>query len=126
MAETKKKILIIEDDRFIAKMYQTKLDLEGYDVEVAENGVTGVEKTKQFMPDLILLDILMPEMDGFAVLEAIRGDDTISFIPVIIMSNLAKQEHIKKAKTLGVKDYIIKSQYTPLDVVKKIKETIKD
>lgn len=120
----KKKILIIEDDRYIAKMYQTKLSLDGFEVELAENGAAGVEKAKSFLPDIILLDILMPEMDGFQVLESIRGDDTISFVPVIIMSNLAKEEHVKKARVLGVKDYIIKSQITPQEVVQRIKKVM--
>lgn len=120
----KEKILIIEDDRFIAKMYQTKLELEGYDVEVAENGAQGVEKIKSFDPDLVLLDIIMPEMDGFGVLEAIRDDDTINSVRVIVMSNLAQEDHLKRARALGAKDYVVKSQYTPMDVVKKIKEVM--
>ena len=125
MDESKKtKILIIEDDRFIAKMYQTKLSLEGYDVDVAENGQIGVEKIKSFQPDLVLLDIIMPEMDGFGVLEVIREDAAINSTPVIIMSNLAQEDHLKRAKALGAKDYIVKSQYTPLDVVKKIQEVL--
>lgn len=120
----KEKILIIEDDRFIAKMYQTKLSLEGYAVETAENGTQGVEKIKSFSPDLVLLDIIMPEMDGFGVLEAIRDDDTINSTPVVVMSNLAQEDHLKRAKALGAKDYIIKSQLTPMDVVKKIKDVL--
>jgi len=122
--DKKEKILIIEDDRFIAKMYQTKLDLEGYDVEVAENGAQGVEKIKNFSPDLVLLDIIMPEMDGFGVLEAIRDDDAINSTPVVVMSNLAQEDHLKRARALGAKDYIVKSQFTPMDVVKKIKEVL--
>lgn len=120
----KEKILIIEDDRFISKMYQTKLSLEGYTVETAENGALGVEKIKSFQPDMVLLDIIMPEMDGFGVLEAIRDDDSINSTPVVVMSNLAQEDHLKRAKALGAKDYIVKSQLTPMDVVKKIKEIL--
>jgi len=120
MAEGQK-ILIIEDDRFIAKMYQTKLGLEGYEVEVAENGSTGIEKIKSFSPDLVLLDIIMPEVDGFGVLENIRDDENINSTSVIVMSNLSQEDHLKRAKALGAKDYIVKSQLTPMDVVKKIK-----
>ncbi len=122
--DQKEKILIIEDDRFIAKMYQTKLGLEGYTVEVAENGAIGIEKIKSFSPDLVLLDIIMPEVDGFQVLETIRDDPTINSTPVIVMSNLAQEDHLKRARALGAKDYIVKSQLTPADVVKKIKETL--
>lgn len=121
---SKQKILIIEDDRFIAKMYQTKLGLEGFTVEVAENGAQGVEKIKSFGPDLVLLDIIMPEMDGFGVLEAIRDDDSINSTPVMVMSNLAQEDHLKRAKALGAKDYLVKSQLTPMDVVKRIKEMV--
>lgn len=121
---SKEKILIIEDDRFISKMYQTKLSLEGYIVETAENGAQGVEKIKSFQPDIVLLDIIMPEMDGFGVLEAIRDDDTINSTSVVVMSNLAQEDHLKRAKALGAKDYIVKSQLTPMDVVKKIKEIL--
>lgn len=122
--EQKEKILIIEDDRFIAKMYQTKLSLEGYTVDVAENGTVGLDKIKSMSPDLVLLDIIMPEMDGFGVLEAIRDDETVNSTPVIVMSNLGQEDHLKRARALGAKDYIVKSQLTPMDVVKKIKEVL--
>lgn len=120
--EKRGKILIIEDDRFISKMYQTKLDLEGYQVDAAENGMQGLEKAKSFNPNLILLDLLMPELDGFGVLEALRGDESTKNIPVIVMSNLGQEDHVKKAMALGAKTYIVKSQFTPSNVVEKIKE----
>jgi len=122
--DKKVKILIVEDDRFISKMYQTKLELEGYQVEVAENGMEGVEKSKSFLPDVILLDILMPELDGFGVLEAAKKDEMTRNIPIIVMSNLGQEEHVKRALSLGAKNYIVKSQFTPSAVVEKIKETI--
>jgi DNA-binding response OmpR family regulator len=124
-SEKKGKILIIEDDRFISKMYQTKLDLEGYQVEVAENGLIGVEKSKSFAPNMILLDLLMPELDGFGVLEALHGEDSTKDIPVIVMSNLGQEDHVKRAMNLGATTYIVKSQFTPSNVVEKIKEIMK-
>jgi len=124
MAENKGKILIIEDDRYISKMYQLKLSLEGYDVQVAENGRIGVEKTKEFMPDIILLDILMPELDGFEVLSIVKSDDHTKDTPVLIMSNLGQEDHIQKGMALGAIGYIVKSQYTPSKVVETIKDTI--
>jgi DNA-binding response OmpR family regulator len=124
MVESKGKILIIEDDRYISKMYQLKLSLEGYDVQVAENGRQGVDKVKEMMPNIILLDILMPELDGFEVLKIVKGDDATKDIPVLIMSNLGQEDHIEKGMQMGAIGYIVKSQYTPSKVVEKIKETL--
>ncbi|MDD3481147.1 MAG: response regulator [Patescibacteria group bacterium] len=118
------KILIVEDDRYISKMYQLKLSLEGYTVEVAENGREGVDKVKEFMPNIILLDILMPELDGFEVLKIVKGDEKTKNIPVLIMSNLGQEDHVEKGMKLGAVGYIVKSQYTPSKVVEKIKSVL--
>lgn len=125
MAEAKGKILIIEDDRYISKMYQLKLSLEGYVVQVADNGRLGVDKVKEFMPDIILLDILMPELDGFEVLQIIKSDENTKDIPVLIMSNLGQEDHIQKGMEMGAVGYIVKSQFTPSKVVETIKEIIR-
>jgi DNA-binding response OmpR family regulator len=124
MAENASKILIIEDDRYISKMYQLKLSLDGFDVQVAENGRIGLEKAKEFLPDIILTDILMPEMDGFDVISGVKSDETLKNIPVLIMSNLGQEDHIKKGLDKGAIGYIVKSQYTPSKVVEKIKEIL--
>ncbi|MBW6432076.1 response regulator [Patescibacteria group bacterium] len=124
MADAKGKILIIEDDRYISKMYQLKLSLEDYDVQVAENGKQGVDKIKQFMPDIVLLDILMPELDGFEVLKIVKADPVTKEIPVLIMSNLGQEDHVEKGMKLGALGYIVKSQYTPSKVVEKIKSVL--
>jgi len=124
MTDTKGKILIVEDDRYISKMYQLKLSLEGYDVQVAENGKQWVDKVKGFMPDIILLDILMPELDGFEVLKIVKGDEVTKDIPVLIMSNLGQEDHVQKGMQLGAIGYVVKSQYTPSKVVEKIKSVI--
>lgn len=124
MADSKGKILIIEDDRYISKMYQLKLSLEGYDVQVADNGRIGLDKVKEFMPDIILLDILMPELDGFEVLRAVKENGETKNIPVLIMSNLGQEDHIEKGMKMGAIGYIVKSQFTPSKVVEKIKEVL--
>lgn len=124
MAETGAKILIIEDDRYISKMYQLKLSLEGYQVEVADNGRAGVEMVKSFAPNIILLDILMPELDGFEVLKLVKSEEATKSIPVLIMSNLGQEDHIQKGMEMGAIGYIVKSQYTPSKVVEKIKEVL--
>lgn len=123
MAE-QKKILIIEDDRYISKMYQLKLSLEGYSVEVAENGRQGVDKVKEFVPDVILCDILMPELDGFEVIKIVKSEEATKNIPILIMSNLGQEDHIQKGMQLGAVGYIVKSQYTPSKVVDTIKQVL--
>ncbi|MCL4386888.1 MAG: response regulator [Patescibacteria group bacterium] len=120
----KEKILIIEDDRFISKMYQLKLSLDGYSVQVAENGKLGLELSKSFLPDIILLDILMPEMDGFEVLKNLKATANTKDIPVLIMSNLGQEDHIQKGKEMGAVGYIVKTQYTPAKIVEIIKEVL--
>lgn len=118
------KILIIEDDRYISKMYQLKLSLDGFDVQVADNGRIGLEKVKEFKPDIVLTDILMPEVDGFEVIKTIKADADLKTTPILIMSNLGQEDHIQKGLELGALGYIVKSQYTPSKVVEKIKEII--
>lgn len=118
------KILIIEDDRYISKMYQLKLSLDGFDVQVADNGRIGIEKVKEFKPDIVLTDILMPELDGFEVIKMIKADDELKTTPILIMSNLGQEDHIQKGLELGALGYIVKSQYTPSKVVEKIKEIL--
>jgi len=118
------KILIIEDDRYISKMYQLKLSLDGFDVQVADNGRIGLEKVTEFKPDIILTDILMPELDGFEVIKSIKSDPDQKTIPILIMSNLGQEDHIQKGLELGALGYIVKSQYTPSKVVDKIKEIL--
>lgn len=124
MADKKERILIIEDDPYINKMYQLKLGLEGYEVEVAENGRVGVEKVKSFKPDIVLLDILMPEIDGFEVLKTLKEDSETKKIPVLIMSNLGREDHIQRGREMGAIGYIVKTQYTPTQVVETIKEAL--
>lgn len=124
MEETPPKVLIIEDDRYISKMYQLKLSLDGMNVQTAENGRTGMEKLKEFRPDIVLLDILMPELDGFELLKMVKGDAEIADIPILILSNLGSEDHIQKGLSLGAAGYIVKSQYTPSKVVEKIKDTL--
>lgn len=120
----KKRILIVEDDPYICKMYQLKLDLQGFEVDIASNGKIGVEKVTEKKPDLILLDILMPEMDGFEVLKVLKSNSQTKDIPVLVLSNLGQDERIRKAMELGAASYIVKTQFTPAQVVQKINETL--
>jgi DNA-binding response OmpR family regulator len=117
-----KKIMIVEDDAFVMDIYQTKLSQEGFEVIGAINGLEAVKKLKgrEVEPDIILLDIVMPYMDGLEVLKEIRDDEELRKIPVILLTNLSQKEEIDKGIELGAKDYLIKSHFTPSEVLAKV------
>lgn len=121
----KKNILLVEDDEFLAELYATKLDLEAYEVTLASDGEKGLKMIKENPPDLILLDIILPKMDGFEVLKAIKADKKLKNIPVILLTNLSQKDEVKKGLELGANDYLIKAHFMPSEVVKKIKQSIR-
>jgi len=110
------KIAIIEDDLAIAQMYRLKFEAEGYHVEIAENGRLGLALAQQMKPDLILLDLMMPEMNGDEMLEKMRATDWGKNTPVIILTNVGEQEAPDKLKSLHVRAYIVKAEMTPKQV----------
>ena len=114
------KILIVEDDPFLLSMYVTKLELANYGVLQASDGALGLETAKKDKPALILLDILLPEMDGFEVLTALKQDERLKDTPVILLTNLGQKEDIEKGLELGAVDYLIKAHFTPQEVMQKI------
>jgi two-component system alkaline phosphatase synthesis response regulator PhoP len=116
-----KKILLIEDDEQIRSMYQVAFEAQGFSCQTAGDGAKGLEMVKNDKPDLILLDIMMPNVDGMTVLSDLKKDPELSMIPVIMLSNLSIQEGIDKAMALGAKDYINKSLVKPREVVEKVK-----
>lgn len=124
MIRTKPLVLIIEDEELISQMYTMKLNRDGYDCETAQNGKFGVDKAKKLLPDIILCDVMMPEVDGLTALEKIKKDDKTKHIPIVLLSNLAESEYVDKALELGAVSYMVKSQVTPSDVVKKVKEIL--
>lgn len=113
-----KRILIAEDDQFLNKMYRLNLEQEGWDVEIVNNGKKAIEAIEKDAPDVLLLDLLMPKVDGFAVLEHIRIKK--HKFPVIIMSNLSQEIDQTKCKELGAKDYFVKSDMDLEELSKKI------
>jgi CheY-like chemotaxis protein len=123
--QKKKKIMIVEDDSFVMDIYQTKLSQEGYEVLPAENGAEAIKKLEKEIPDLILLDIIMPYIDGLQVLRKIKADEKLKDIPVILLTNLSQKENINEGLGLGADDYLIKSHFTPSEVLEKIKKYIK-
>lgn len=119
------KIAIIEDDIIISQMYRMKLESDGFEVQLASSGERGIALVETFVPDMILLDLQMPGMDGVATLKEIRAHDWGKNIPVIILTNLGEEESPDGIEALGVSSYIIKANMTPKEVVKRVKETLK-
>ncbi|MCD6270495.1 response regulator [bacterium] len=119
------KILLVEDDDFLRELIVKKLNQENYEVSEAVDGEEAVKKVKEIVPDLVLLDLILPGMDGFKVLSQIKEDSALTHIPVIILSNLGQREDVEKALKLGAADYMIKAHFTPNEIIKKIKNLIR-
>lgn len=119
-----KKILIVEDDTFLQGLAATKLSREGYEVVTASNGDDAVRKLETETLDFVLLDLVLPGVDGFGILEKIRGNDKTKSLPVIIFSNLAEDKDIKHAKELGANEFMIKSNFTLDELAEKIAQLI--
>jgi DNA-binding response OmpR family regulator len=118
------KIGIVEDDQAIAQMYRLKFETEGYEVQVAENGVMGLEMILAFKPDIILLDIMMPEMTGDEMLTKLRSLEHGKNIKVIILTNMGEQEAPDSLRKLEVSAFIVKAEMTPRQVAELVKETL--
>ncbi len=115
-----KKILIIEDEEILLELLQKKLIKEGYEVSIGKNGVEGLEKVKEEIPDLILLDIIMPKMGGFEVMKELQKSDKFSKIPIIIISNSGQPIELDLAQKLGARDWLIKTDFDPQEVIDKV------
>lgn len=118
------KILLAEDDKFLATAMSDKLTREGFEVLHATNGVQALELAKSGDPDLVLLDLIMPQKTGFEVLAELKLDAKLKKIPVIILSNLGQESDMEKAKSLGAVDYLVKSDVQMKEVVEKIKQVL--
>lgn len=117
-------VLLMEDDPLLHKMYQTKLVSEGYDVLVAQDGEEGLTLALSKKPQCIVLDVMVPKKSGLEVLEALSKDETGKTIPVIMLTNLSREEERQKALSLGAKAYLIKAETTPKQVVEMIKKVL--
>lgn len=120
----KKKVLIVEDDNFVAEVYSTKLLEMGHEVTIAQNGEEGLKLIGESAPDLILLDIIMPVMGGIEMLEELKKKEEWKKIPVILLTNVGEKDSIQKVQNLGVQDYLIKSHFTPAEVIEKIEAVL--
>ena len=118
------KIAIIEDDPTISQMYRMKFEADGFDVRMANNGKIGTELVASFNPDIVLLDLQMPEMDGLEALRNIRAQKAHKTTPVIILTNLGEEEAPSEMRALGIHSYIVKANYTPREVVAHVKEAL--
>ena len=119
------KIAIVEDDQAISQMYRIKFEAEGYAVETAENGKLGLEMVEKIKPDIVLLDLMMPEMNGDEMLEKMRQTEWGKHIKVIILTNVGEQEAPEALKHLDVSAFIVKADMTPKQVAELVKEQIK-
>jgi DNA-binding response OmpR family regulator len=120
------KILLIEDDPFLLSMYSTKFSMEKFHVISADDGEKGLKVSKETDPDIILLDILMPKMNGFEVLEELKKDKKTANIPVILLTNLNQKDEIERGMSMGADDYLIKAHFMPSEVVEKIKKVLEN
>ena len=119
-------VLFIEDDPTVAQMYKLKLELDGYHVTMAKDGEEGLKSATDEPPDIIFLDIRLPKMDGFAVLEGLRGSERTKNIPVVILSNYGERELVERGLKLGALEYLIKSQTTPANLSRGVEGWLKE
>lgn len=119
------RVLFVEDDASVAQMYRLKLELDGYIVDVAGDGLIALEKARQQGPDIIFLDIRLPKLDGLGVLEALRADPVTARIPVVILSNWNEKELVERGIQLGALDHMIKSQTTPARLSSRLRDWLK-
>src|SRR4030042_1150998 len=124
MPKCKPKILIIEEDRFLRKIYKNKFTRAGFEFREAISGDEGLNKVYSEKPDLVLLDLMLPKKSGFDVLVELKRDKSTKKIPVIILSNLAQEEDIKRVLSLGARDYLIKTEVSLSDVIDRVKECL--
>ena len=118
------KIAIVEDDPVISQMYRMKFEADGFDVQLANDGHKGVALVEHFSPDILLLDLQMPEMGGHEALAAIRKQPWGKDLPVIILTNLGEEEAPKNIRSLGIHSYIVKAELTPRQVVQRVKDAL--
>jgi len=119
-----KKILLVEDENVVINILKKKFVEEGYDISMARNGIEGLEKMREIKPDLILLDIVMPKMNGFEVMEEMQKDSELKKIPVIVISNSGQPVELDKAIKLGAKDWFIKTEFDPREIIDKVLKLI--
>jgi len=122
--EKKAFVLLVEDDKFLRELLVRKLEAVGFKVSTAVDGREALKKVKEELPELVLLDLVLPGVDGFDILKQIKEDSETSKIPVIILSNLGQREEVEKGLKLGADDYLIKAHFTPDEIISKISSVL--
>lgn len=117
-------LLLIEDDAFLASMYKTKFEQQGFKVMMADNGEDGLVDARRKKPDVIVLELLLPRVDGFTVLTELKRDRATASIPVILLTNLGQKEDVQKGLGLGAADYLIKTHFKPSETVAAVKRVL--
>lgn len=125
MMNAKPKILFIDDDDFLRKIYKSELSDQGYEVVLAANGEEGIALAKAQIPDLIILDMIMPQKNGFEVLDALKKDEACKNIPIIILSNLGQEKDVARGLSMGAQEYLIKDKMSMEEVVAKLQKYLK-
>ncbi|OGI25181.1 MAG: hypothetical protein A3J76_03220 [Candidatus Moranbacteria bacterium RBG_13_45_13] len=123
--QTKKKILIVEDDKSLQNALVEMISQEGFDSESASDGEEALVKVRSYLPDLVLLDIILPKKNGYEVLEEIKKDEKLKAIPVLILTNLEEVDNVQKALDFGATTFMVKSDFSLKDVVEKIRAALK-
>jgi two-component system phosphate regulon response regulator PhoB len=118
------KVLIIEDEDILAKVLAEKMEKSGFEVAIAEDGEKALDLIKSFKPDIIMLDLMLPKLDGFEVLKQIKADDATKRIPIVAISNLSEDSNIEKALKLGVENYFVKSNHPINEIIEKVKAVL--
>jgi DNA-binding response OmpR family regulator len=122
MADEQVKILLVDDDEFLLDMYSLKFKEANFNIDIASSGQVALDKIRETTYDVILLDIVMPALDGFEVLAAVKKENLMRNSIIIVLSNLGQKEDIERGMQLGARDYVIKAHFTPREVVEKVKK----
>ncbi|OGH68674.1 MAG: hypothetical protein A3I29_05025 [Candidatus Magasanikbacteria bacterium RIFCSPLOWO2_02_FULL_44_11] len=117
-------VLLVEDDVFLSGIYQKKFEMEGFKISTSDNGEKGLADAKKKKPDIILLDVLLPKMDGFSVLKQLKEDVATKNIPVILLTNLGQKDDVEKGLEAGAVDYLIKAHFKPSEIVEKVRKVL--
>jgi len=125
MSDKKIKVLLVEDDSMIVQMYKTRMENEGWEILTTDRGSEAIKLAKTEKPNIVLLDIILPEIDGFTILKELKVEATTKKIPVLMLTNLGQASDQNKGQEIGADGYFIKSQHTPADVIVKIKSLTK-
>ncbi|MDO8668879.1 MAG: response regulator [Candidatus Buchananbacteria bacterium] len=124
MSNKKIKVLLVEDDSMIVQMYKTRMESEGWEVFSTDRGSEAFKIAETEKPSIILLDVILPEMDGFAILKELKDSPATKSMPVLMLTNLGQESDQNKGKEMGVNGYFIKSQHTPADIITKIENLV--